>query len=132
MNRNWIVMGLFAGTMLIGATAAAGARWGSEVVIDMNAHKALGTLANVRASNDSVQSIGCAVRTGNGGTVVNVQCYATDATGLSVQCTGSQPAFVQAAGAITSNSHLAFKWDDQGACTYLSVENYSSNAPVEP
>ena len=132
MKHNPIMVAFFAVTMLVGATAVAGYRWGSEVVIDTNKRQALGTMANVRASGDSVQSIGCAVRTGNNGTSVSVVCYATDQTGLSVQCNSGQPALLQAASAITSNSHLVFRWDAPGTCTYLSVENYSSNAPIDP
>jgi hypothetical protein len=131
MKRNSIMVVLFAATTLIGTTALAGYHWGSEVVIDTSLRKALGTMANVRASNDNVQNIGCAVRASTGSSA-GVNCYATDSTGQSIQCFSSEAGFVQAAGSITSNSHLIFQWNAQGTCTYISVENYSSNAPVEP
>jgi len=117
--------------MLGGATAWAGARWGTEVTIDMVNRKAEGTMANVRASGDVVQTIGCVIRA-DLSAPASVTCYATDGTGLAVQCTTSQASFVQAASAMTSYSNVAFKWDAPGTCTYLSVGNLSTNAPVAP
>jgi hypothetical protein len=131
MKRYSTMMALFAMTTLVGTTAFAGYRWGSEVVIDAAARSAKGTMGTVRSSADSVQSIGCAVRT-SGGSTASVNCYATDSAGHDVTCNVTALNFVQAASAITSNSHLWFKWDAAGTCTYLSVENYSSNAPIEP
>jgi hypothetical protein len=132
MKRYSTMMALFAMTTLVGTTAWAGYRWGSEVVIDAAARSAKGTMGTVRSSADSVQSIGCAVRASTGGSTATVNCYATDSAGHDVQCNVTAPNFVQAASAITSDSTLWFKWDAAGTCTYLSVENYSSNAPIEP
>ena len=132
MKRYSTMMALFAVTTLVGTTALAGYRWGSEVIINTAARSAQGTMGTVRGSADSTQTIGCAVRASTGGSSAAVSCYATDSAGHEVQCFVAAPIFVQAASAITSNSHLSFKWDAAGVCTYLSVENYSSNAPIEP
>jgi hypothetical protein len=126
-----MMMAILVTTVLGGATAWAGARWGTEVTIDTANRRAEGTIANVRASNDIVQTIGCVVRA-NSGAPAEARCYATNSSGLAVQCGSTEPGFVQAVGAMTSNSNIIFKWDAQGTCTYLSIENYSTNAPVEP
>jgi hypothetical protein len=132
MKRYSTMMALFAMTTLVGTTAWAGYRWGSPVIIDTAARSAQGTMGTVRSSADNVQSIGCAVRASTGGPSAAVYCYATDSAGTDVQCYVAAPIFVEAASAITSNSHLSFKWNAAGVCTYLSVENYSSNAPIGP
>jgi hypothetical protein len=132
MKRYSTMMVALLVTMTLGGgTAWAGLRWGTEVVIDMVNRRAEGTIATVRASNDAVQSIGCVVRT-TLGAPASVTCYATDSSGRSLQCNVTQASFAQAVGAMTSNSNIVFKWDAQGTCTYLSIENYSTNAPVEP
>lgn len=132
MKRYSMMMtALLLTTILGGSTAWAGAHWGTEVTIDLANRRAEGTMANVRASNDSVQTIGCVVRA-TAGSPSQVVCYATDSSGRSVQCNTQEAGFVQAAGGMTSNSNLIFKWSASGACTYLSIENYSTNAPVEP
>ena len=132
MKRYSMMMtALLVTTVLGGATAWAGARWGTEVTVDTANRKAEGTIANVRASNDLVQTIGCVVRVSSGAPAA-VKCYATNSSGLAVQCGVTDPGFVQAVGAMTANSNIVFKWDAQGTCTYLSVENFSTNAPVEP
>jgi hypothetical protein len=132
MKRISMVLGLVAVASLVGVKAFAGYRWGSPVIIDTTNRSAQGTMGTVRASSDSVQSIGCAVRASAGNPNATVNCYATDAAGNSVQCFASDPIFAQAASAMTDDSHLVFKWNGSGTCTYLSVENYSSNAPIQP
>jgi hypothetical protein len=120
---------LVVGTVM-GTTAFAGYRYGSQVQVDTVARKAGGTMATARASADTKQYLGCGFRATP--TSLEVYCQAQDANGVQAQCISASQTFVQALGALQSDMSLYFEWDANGRCTFIGADNYSSNPPKAP
>lgn len=129
-NRKLQIVTLLASTALC-ATAWAGYRYPFEVQIDAVNRTAKGALGSARASADANQAIGCRIGAAAGGSPT-VYCFAVDAVGNRAQCSSSDQAIVTVARAITDSSMISFGWSTQGTCLTLTVENYSSNPPLEP
>lgn len=129
-NRKLQIVTLLASTAL-GATAWAGYRYPLEVQIDTTNRTAKGALGSARASTDSNQVIGCRITTAAGTSPV-IYCYAVNAVGLKAECSSTDQALVTVASAITDSSLITFSWNTQGLCASLTVENYSSNPPLQP
>ncbi|HET7503731.1 MAG TPA: hypothetical protein VFK02_22075 [Kofleriaceae bacterium] len=129
-TRKLQIVTLLASTAL-GTTAWAGYRYPFEVQIDAVNHTVKGALGSARASSDPNQAIGCRITTAAGTSPV-AYCFAVDATGHRAECSSTDQAIVTVARAITDSSMISFGWDAQGICLTLSVENYSSNPPLEP
>jgi hypothetical protein len=92
-----------------------------EVVV--GAASASGGMAGVRYSTDGLQHIGCSFSNTNGPFVI---CSATDETGKSLSCVGTQPRFAVAARAITDFSRIHFSVTPGGIyCAALDVDNFS-------
>lgn len=113
------------------ATASAGYRYPLEVQIDFVNRTAKGALGSARASADNNQAIGCHIGASVGG-VPGVSCFATNAAGQTVSCISSNQGLVTAASAVNDSSIILFGWNASGGCTTLTVQNYSSNPPLEP
>jgi hypothetical protein len=125
-------MGLAVTALLAANVVWAGQRGGWEVGIEAVERNAYGTIGTVRNSVDSVQYIGCSIRTFDTGPTQYVTCYAKDALGAYASCSTSAQNFVTVAETITTDSHIYFSWNDLGQCTYLFVDNGSINAPKTP
>jgi hypothetical protein len=114
-----------------GATAWAGYRYPFEVQINTTSRTAKGSLGSARASADNNQAIGCRIGAGAGGIPV-VYCFAVDAAGTTASCSTPDPAIATVATAINDSSLISFTWNAGGACLSLTVENYSTNPPLQP
>ncbi|MCU0686128.1 MAG: hypothetical protein MUF34_28425 [Polyangiaceae bacterium] len=113
------------------ATAWAGYRYPVEVQIDAANRTAKGALGSARGSADNNQAIGCRI-TVNAGSNPAVFCEATDAAGNSASCSSTDKGIVTAATSIRDSSIVGFAWNPSGLCLSLSIENYSSNPPLQP
>lgn len=132
MRMSKAAIGLCAVAALASTAVYAGYRSGWQVGVDTVNRNAYGTMANVRASADSNQYIGCSVRTYNSGATIYVYCFASDAVGNYGSCNTTASNFVTTAHQINGDSHIYFSWDSSGNCTYLYVDNESSYAPKSP
>ncbi len=131
MKKLSIAMALCVAATLTGTTALAGYKYVAALQVDLVNRKASGSLADTRATADTLQYIGCRLST-SGNTTVSVYCAAQDANRVKAECYTTAPSFVQALAAIQSDSILVFTWDANGTCTSLNVENWSSNSPKQP
>jgi hypothetical protein len=114
-----------------GATAWAGYRYPFEVQVDLVNRTAKGALGSARASADTKQVIGCRIGTGAGGNP-GVYCVAVNAAGNTAECSTTDQGIATVATAIRDSSLVSFTWDPRGTCLSLTVENYSSNPPLQP
>ncbi len=131
MNRTLSTIVLVLVSAASSATAWAGYRYPVEVQIDAASRTAKGALGSARGSADNNQVIGCRITVNAGGSPV-VFCEATDAAGHSASCSSFDKGIVTAATSIRDSSIVSFAWGTGGNCVSLSVENYSSNPPLQP
>jgi hypothetical protein len=129
-TRKLQIVTLLVSTAL-GTTAWAGYRYPFEVQIDLVNRTAKGALGSARASADTKQAIGCRIGTASGTSPI-VYCFANDAAGNLAECSSTDQAIATVATAIRDSSLVSFAWDSRGACLSLTVENYSSNPPLQP
>ncbi len=97
------------------AAAQAGNDGNFQVVIDDVNKQAFGTLVATRRSADTVQKLGCTIRTDN------ALCYATNAAGVYRTCMTTDPGLIAAARSLSSESYLWFVWNAAGSCTSIVV-----------
>lgn len=132
MKKLSISMALCVAATLAGTTALAGYKYVAGVTVDLVNRKASGSLADARASADTLQYIGCRTDASSSTGNLSIYCAAQDANRVKAECYTTAPSFVQALAAIQSDSILVFTWDANGTCTSLNVENWSSNSPKQP
>jgi hypothetical protein len=85
-----------------------------------------GSLPGARFSSDPHQNIGCFTYASAGGAQA-AECYATDASWLSVVCMTSDPSLVAVAGRASMGSSIIVTYDGQANCTYISVDANSQD-----
>jgi hypothetical protein len=132
MIRKLSFVALFTVAATLSATAWAGYRYPIEVQINAVNRTAKGALGSARASADNNQAIGCRVGAAAGGSSPGIYCFAVDAAGNQASCSSSDQAILAAASALRDSSILSFSWTPGGACQSVTVENYSSNPPLQP
>jgi hypothetical protein len=107
----------------LSATAFAGMKTGQPVVINDGSRFANGELGYVRNTPDSVQYIGCTIK-GNAGS-----CTARNAAGTTRSCSTTDAKWLSTIAAVNGDSYLYFRWDTEGKCNLIIVENHSTPAP---
>lgn len=114
----WIKATAFTATLLVSATAHAGANLVAPVVVDQLNGRASGAAVDARFSADSVQEIGCTINS------TTLSCFAKDQYGRTMSCITSNPSVRQlhAASSIGDTSYIVF---NSGSCSELSVNNNS-------
>ncbi|HEU4406644.1 MAG TPA: hypothetical protein VFS43_15360 [Polyangiaceae bacterium] len=132
MNRTLSSVALFTATAALSAAAWAGYRYPIEVQIDTANRTAKGALGSARASADNNQAIGCRVGASAGSSSPVAYCFAVDASGCKAECSSSDAAILAAVSTLRDSSILSFGWSPGGACLSVTVENYSSNPPLQP
>jgi len=118
--------------LALAAPAHAGYKQTSVVRVSTNSDgsgTADGALGDVRASGDTTQFIGCSV---TGATLMSGYCYAIDASGRGSYCLYTTNQQMQVALSIGPSSHVAFGWDKNYNCDWLTVDNFSYYRPVSP
>jgi hypothetical protein len=137
MTRNvkWTVLGLMAGLSAFSvshAWAGMKATWPSVTVSTGSTGSAGGALGTARNTGDANQYIGCSV-VGSPGNPASVYCWAVDASGNSGNCYNPNNAnMVATVASINSDSYIYFRWNSDGTCSMLQVENSSFFAPKGP
>ncbi|UHQ22837.1 hypothetical protein LVB77_19660 [Lysobacter sp. 5GHs7-4] len=103
---------------------------GQEVVVDMDAHKASGSLNAARHSADKMQAIGCFTDIGNATPYARGYCFANDIDGESVVCWSDRQEVVKMMQSVSAYSYISFQWNtyDQ-QCDGLRVRNGSDTLP---
>ena len=101
------------------ASAIAGLKSASDVVISDTYGWAYGDSGHVYATGDRRQLIVCEVRGANG------SCYATDVNGVSRQCYTTEARWLRTMAAMKGDSYILFYWDANNRCTYVGVQNDS-------
>ena len=132
MKKLSISMALCVAATLAGTTALAGYKYVAGVTVDLVNRKASGSLADARASADTLQYIGCRTDASSSTANLSIYCAAQDAKGVKASCYSSAQNFVQMMSSLRSDSILIFTWDANNTCTSLNVENWSSNSPKQP
>ncbi|MBZ0234990.1 MAG: hypothetical protein K8M05_21865 [Deltaproteobacteria bacterium] len=118
---------------IAGATRATAGRkdlW--TVTIDAGAQRAYGSLGSARNSADPRQSIGCSTFYDPTNRVNQATCIAVDAKGNFARCMTQDPTIVAVTFAFTSDSQIAFSWDDHEECRHIAVSNLSNHEPKLP
>ena len=107
----------------LATTAFAGMKTSQQVVI-VDANKfANGELGHVRNTADSVQYIGCTIK-GTAGS-----CTARNSAGLTRSCSTTEAKWLATIAAVNGDTYLYFRWDTDGKCNLIIVENNSTPAP---
>jgi len=127
MTNKKVKWGLLVASSLLACAATAGTRRSATVVIDNINRTATGSLAAVRASADTNQTIGCVIISENG--VLSANCLARDILGNTRNCTTSQATHLQAIAALQGDSQLIFTWNALGGCMRIAITNDSTFAP---
>ena len=105
--------------------AFAGDQSAQNVVIISAASAALGDVGHVHNSPDDVQYIGCEI-SGSSGT-----CHARDKSGQTRSCTTTNATHLNTILSVTSDSYIYFRWNSEGLCAAVKVENGSMGRPKE-
>jgi hypothetical protein len=124
----------FLATASAAVAVFAGSKDYDPVVIDEAGRKAYGSLGSTRNASPSGAYIGCQINAAADGSPVRFVCSARvpGPPFIFKYCSGSNPAMVAAAAAVTTDSRIYFSWDASGACTYLTVSNRSTEEPKAP
>ena len=101
------------------ASAIAGLKSASDVVISDTYGWAYGDVGHVYNTSDRVQYIGCTVNGASG------NCYAKDVNGVYRSCWSDNASWVRTMSGVTGDSYVVFYWDANGSCTYVGVQNDS-------
>ena len=101
------------------ASAVAGLKSASDVVISDTYGWAYGDAGHVYNTSDRTQYIFCEVRGTNG------SCLAVDVNGVFRSCYSSEARWVRTMAAMKGDSYIVFYWDANGSCTYVGVQNDS-------
>jgi hypothetical protein len=112
-------------------TAWAGMKFVQPVTINTTYSYAYGSMGSARASSDSNQQIGCTTYN-SGGTNNYGYCSARDASGNYKSCSWSGSQWTSTINAMTSASWIWFYWDASGNCTFITLQNDSSQLPSTP
>jgi hypothetical protein len=133
MKKKMAVAGMLGlGVLLVGAVALAGLKDTNAedfVSINVAAGTADGVMSSARLSADPNQYIGCWIWISNAtaGTA-HASCHAADSQNHTLFCDTTAPAYVQAIGAINSDSWIAFS-ASSGTCIDLVVDTESYYSP---
>jgi hypothetical protein len=129
-----LAIAAFLATASVGLFAFAGDRTSAPVTIDTTARRAAGSLGSTRNASPSGSYIGCQIIGASGSSTPSFVCSARvgGTTPVAKTCSGSGAAMVAAAAAVTTDSHIVFKWDSAGTCTNLTVSNFSDYEPKAP
>ncbi len=126
MNR-FLISAIVLSTACIAFShaASAGNRVPSEVSINLAGKYAYGSLASAHNSADNIQAIGCQIVSQTGVANPTAYCDAIDKNRAKASCKTSEPQMVHMAEAVGNDSHLHFAWNDNGACTVITVYHAS-------
>ena len=111
--------------------AFAGFKSGQVVVINDAQSRANGDMGYVRNSADPLEYIRCYIN-GSGQGQANGICQARNSAGVTRSCTTNYDRWLTIIASITSDSNIYFRWDANGKCTMIIIDNSSTFAPKAP
>jgi len=120
--RSWSVA---LAAAVLSSTAMAGLKSSQNVVINTGSMFANGDSGFVHNSSDGDQYIFCRI-SGSTGT-----CYARNRDQVSRSCSTTNSTLLNNIRYIHGDSYIYFKWNDDGVCTTITVENGSVTRPKE-
>jgi hypothetical protein len=109
----------------LSSAAIAGTKSGQHVVLSTAGMYANGDSGYVHNSSDGDQYIFCRI-TGSTG-----NCYARNRDQVSRSCSTTNSTLVNTIRYIHGDSYIYFKWNEDGVCTSITVENGSMTRPKE-
>jgi hypothetical protein len=112
--------------------AVAGTKTIQQVSINDSKSTAVGDLGYVRGTSDDVQYIGCAINGNGSAGGANGYCTARNAAGVTRSCSTNVPRWLDIIGSVNGDSRVFFRWDTDGKCTMIVVENSSTWSPKQP
>jgi hypothetical protein len=124
-----LVIAAAACTLSLGAFA--GMKTIQQVTINDASSWAAGDLGYARGTSDDVQYIGCYIN-GSGSGAANGVCQARNAAGVTRSCSTNQPKWLDIIASVSGDSNVYFRWNTDGKCTMIIVENHSTLAPKKP
>jgi hypothetical protein len=113
------------------AAVFAGAKTGQVVTINDAKSQANGDMGYVRNTANSVEMIHCYIN-GSGQGQANGVCMARNSAGVTRSCSTNYDRWLTIIASITSDSNVYFRWDANGKCTMIIIDNSSTFAPKEP
>jgi len=108
---------------VLSTTAFAGFKSGQNVVISTGSRFANGDAGYVYRSDDTVQYIVCRASNSTG------SCYARNRDGVTRSCSTTSSTLLANIRSMNGDSYIYFKWDEDGTCTTVTVENGSTTRP---
>ena len=115
----------------LSVAAFAGAKSFAQVSINDAQSQANGDMGYVRNTADSVQMIRCYIN-GSGQGQANANCMARNSAGVTRSCSTNYDRWLTIIASITSDSNILFRWNADGRCTMIIVDNSSTFAPKQP
>jgi hypothetical protein len=112
-------MSVVLAAAVLSSTAIAGFKSSQNVVISTGSMFANGDVGTVHNSSDGDQYIMCRI-TGSTGT-----CYARNRDQVARSCSTTSSTLVNTIRFINGDSYIYFKWNADGVCTTITVENGS-------
>jgi len=126
MRRSILIAFVLVGGLLVARSSSA-----QSVTINdygSNTGAAYGSLGQAFRDNNS-SYIGCTVDASPGGTEA-ASCYAQGTSSwVYGSCYTTDAAIIRVIGQLTTDSSVYFAWDSSGYCSYVDVDEYSSNLP---
>ena len=116
---------LFAATL----TADAGKKANDHNFVYIDGWRASGDIGAVRATADTVETIGCRVEGWQSASTPSVLCWARDMNNNYLSCTYSGQAAPLAVAGLNGDSRLEFAWNTGTTCYYVAVSNSSEYRP---
>lgn len=92
---------------------------------------ASGDLAAVRASENSIEYIGC-LTARHPDAFTWTGCQARNVAGTSRMCWTNDPNMAAAVAGMSDSGQLFFMWDASGTCTYIEFDKHSYYGPRMP
>jgi len=123
-------------TLISSLTAAVDAYAGSSVTRTVsvapynNGYLANGAITAAARSRDTNEYIGCSIEGDpSNGATATVQCFARNSGNATASCYAITPALtaLEVVASINTSSYLLFETNSSGQCTYISVNNDSTN-----
>lgn len=129
-----LVLATIAATIAVALAAthsAAGYKRSMPLEIDHASFYAAASLADVRATPDNQQTLGCDIQTFP--TSETLTCSGCNLT-TCFWCYSYSPALIAAARAIQPSDYLTINWDPSGSgqCSWIYVGKFSMHAPLQP
>ncbi|MHA7627853.1 hypothetical protein [Corallococcus sp. M7] len=126
MKKTGMMWGLCV-AMGLSAVSFAGIKGSNQVSVDPVGRAFNGTMGAVRNSPDNRQSLYCLTYSSGVGV-----CVATDAAGVTVSCSTSDPAQIAAIRSLNSDGFLTVTYNASGVCTTIVAGVGSAYDPKQP